>query len=105
MILSNTKRRQIFLRKQVFTLVLLGGVAAGALVGCSAISIEEERAVKAAAPKPIPSQAEPQQKPLPPSTVKEAKLEDQPFKIQQLSVSEERGQTTVRVKFSEPVTQ
>jgi type IV pilus assembly protein PilQ len=69
------------------------------------MSIEEERVAQAAVPKPTPSQAEPQQKPLPPSTVKEARLEDQPFRIQQLAVGEERGQTTVRVKFSEPVNQ
>lgn len=100
---SNRGMGKIFQTSPVFALVLLGVVAAGALVGCSAMSVEEERTVQAAAP--APASAQPPQKPLAPSTVKEAKLEDQPFKIQQLSVGEERGQTTVRVKFSEPVTQ
>ncbi len=106
MILSSVGMRKIFLKTPVLALILLGGAVAGAVIGCGAMSIEEEKTAQAATPGPIPSQAQAQQKPLPPPpSVKEARLEDQPFKIEQLSVGEERGQTTLRIKFSAPATQ
>lgn len=105
MILSSVGMRKIFLKTPVLALILLAGAVASAVMGCSAMSIEEEKAAQAATPGPIPSQAQAQQKPLQPPSVKEARLEDQPFKIEQLSVNEERGQTTLRIKFSAPATQ
>lgn len=105
MILSSVRMRKIFLKIPAIALVLLGGAVAGAVIGCSAMSIEEEKTAQAATPQAAPPQAQAQQKPQPPASVKEATLQDQPFNIQQLSVGEERGQTTLRVKFSAPVTQ
>ncbi|HKA32579.1 MAG TPA: secretin and TonB N-terminal domain-containing protein, partial [Candidatus Binatia bacterium] len=40
-----------------------------------------------------------------PLTVKESPLQEQAFRVQDLSVSEERGQTTLKIRFSEPVSQ
>ncbi|MBI2540597.1 MAG: secretin and TonB N-terminal domain-containing protein, partial [Deltaproteobacteria bacterium] len=105
MILSSVRMRKIFLKIPAIALVLLGGAVAGVVIGCSAMSIEEEKTAQAATPQAAPPQAQAQQKPQPPASVKEATLQDQPFNIQQLSVGEERGQTTLRVKFSAPVTQ
>jgi len=105
MILSSVRMRKIFLNTPAIALVLLGGAVAGAVIGCSAMSIEEEKTAQAATPQAAPPQAQAQRKPQPLASVKEATLQDQPFNIQQLSVGEERGQTTLRVKFSAPVTQ
>src|ERR1051325_11431960 len=38
-------------------------------------------------------------------TVKESPLQEQAFRVQDLSVSEERGQTTLKIRFSEAVSQ
>jgi type IV pilus assembly protein PilQ len=67
--------------------------------GCApAVMVEEEKV----APPPAPRAAEaPAQTP----AAKEARLEDQPFRVHDLSVHQERGQTIVRVKFSAPVDQ
>src|SRR3990172_7258226 len=105
MILSSVRMRKIFLNTPAIALVLLGGTVAGAVIGCSAMSIEEEKTAQAATPQAAPPQAQAQRKPQPLASVKEATLQDQPFNIQQLSVGEVRGQTTLRVKFSAPVTQ
>ncbi len=38
-------------------------------------------------------------------SIKESPLQDQAFRVQDLSIGEERGQTTLKVRFSEPVNQ
>ena len=106
MILSSVGMRKIFRKAPVLALILLGGVVASAAIGCSAMSIEEETAAQVAPPAAAPAQAQAQQKALqPPAPIKEATLEEQAFKIQDLSIGEERGQTTLRMKFPTPVTQ
>lgn len=105
MIFSNGSIRNIFPKIRALPAILLGaGVAAG-LIGCSAIGIEEEKTQVVVAAE-TPAQAKPQQKTAqPPAAVKETALEEQSFKIQDLALGEERGQTTLRIKFSTPATQ
>ena len=72
--------------------------------GCApAISVEEEKAPRAAEVRP----AQPEERPPQPvaAPARETALEEQAFRLQELSVSEETGQTTLRMKFSQPVTQ
>ena len=58
MILSSVRMRKIFLNTPAIALVLLGGTVAGAVIGCSAMSIEEEKTVQAATPQAAPPQAQ-----------------------------------------------
>ena len=106
MMFSSIRVRKVLLKIPTLTLVCLGGGIAAGVIGCSTIGIEEEKAPQVAAKSEAQPQAPAQQKPLqPPATIKETTLEEQAFKIQDLSISEERGQTTLRMKFSNPVTQ
>ncbi|MEK6600376.1 MAG: AMIN domain-containing protein, partial [Candidatus Binatota bacterium] len=103
---GSIKMRNVWLKMPTLALVCLGGGIAAGVIGCSTIGIEEEKAPQVAAKSETQPQAQAQQKPLQPfAAIKEATLEEQPFKIQELSVNEERGQTTLRMKFSTPVTQ
>ena len=105
MMFSSVRVRKFFLKMPSLALVCLGGAIAAGVIGCSTMGIEEEKAQTPAASEGQP-QAQPQQKAVPPPAgVKETTLAEQPFKIQELSLSEERGQTTLRIKFSTPVTQ
>jgi type IV pilus secretin PilQ/predicted competence protein len=86
--------------------VLLGAGIATGIFACSTIEIEEEKAAPVPAITDVQSQAPSQQNvPQAQAIIKDTILEQQPFKLQELSVHEERGQTVVRVKFSNPVTQ
>ncbi len=106
MMFSSVRVRKFFLKMPSLALLGLGGIIAAWVIGCSTMDIEEEQAPQTPAASEVQPQAQAQQKAVqPPAGVKEATLEEQPFKIQELSVNEERGQTTLRVKFSTPVTQ
>jgi type II secretory pathway component GspD/PulD (secretin) len=89
---------------EMLRLILVGATIFSGLFGCSpAVSVEDQAAQTRAARS---AQAQsPVQEQLPPSVVKETSLQEQPFKVQELSVQEERGQTTIRMKFSDPVNQ
>ncbi|MFQ5903962.1 MAG: type IV pilus secretin PilQ [Candidatus Binatia bacterium] len=76
------------------------GIATG-IFGCSAIVVEEEK-VQVQAPA---AEKAPQTPAIAPAAIKGAAPEEQPFKLQELSLHEGRGQTTLRMKFSNPVTQ
>jgi type II secretory pathway component GspD/PulD (secretin) len=98
--LPSTARR-LSCRNELLRLILVGTAIFSGFFGCApAVSVEEQtRSTR-------PAQAEsPVQEKLPTSVVKETSLQEQPFKVQELSVQEERGQTTIRMKFSEPVNQ
>ncbi|MBI2090632.1 MAG: secretin and TonB N-terminal domain-containing protein [Deltaproteobacteria bacterium] len=97
-------------------LIGLGATVLTGISGCAtALSVEEEapsRAQPTTAPPaeaPAPRMAQPpapaQPEKLPRPTIKETTLEEQPFRVTELAVLEERGQTVLRVKFSAPVTQ
>ncbi|TAJ96950.1 type IV pilus secretin family protein, partial [bacterium] len=106
MMFSSVRVRKFFLKMPSLVLLSLGGIIAAWVIGCSTMDIEEEQAPQTPAASEAQPQAQAQQKAVqPPAGVKEATLEEQPFKIQELSVNEERGQTTLRVKFSTPVTE
>ncbi len=88
-----------------FALLFFGAALAAGIFGC-ATGVQEERLSQ------TPTASEPQRQtpsqekgPYSQSPIKETTLEGQPFKIQELSVREERGQTTLLVKFSNPVVQ
>ncbi len=106
MMFSSVRVRKFFLKMPSLALLSLGGIIAAWVIGCSTMGIEEEKAPQTPAASEAQPQAQAQQKAVqPPAGVKEATLAEQPFKIQELSLSEERGQTTLRIKFSTPVTQ
>ena len=106
MMFSSLRMRKFFLNMPTLALAYLGGAIAAGVVGCSTMTIEEEKTPQVAKPAAVQPQAQAQQKALqPPVPIKEATLEEQAFKIQDLSIGEERGQTTLRMKFSTPVTQ
>lgn len=99
--------------------VTLSGLGAGLIMassGCAPAMIVEEvapsqmpaaSASQPSVPAPRVAQAPSpaQQEKLPQPTIKETALEVQPFRLQELSVLEENGQTTLRIKFSAPVAQ
>lgn len=99
--------------------VTLSGLGAGLILassGCAPAMIVEEvtpcqmpaaSASQPSAPAPRMAQApaSAQQEKLPQPTIRETAIEEQPFRIQDLSVLEANGQTTLRIKFSTPVTQ
>ena len=104
MMFLSVRIRKILLKMPTLALVCLGGGVAAGVIACSTVSIEEEKAPQAATAGEVQPQA--QQKALQPlAPLKEATLEEQSFKIQQLFVNEENGQTTLHIKFSTPVTQ
>src|SRR3989338_1663013 len=106
MMFSSLRMRKFFLNMPMLALIYLGGAIAAGVIGCSTMVIEEEKTPQVAKPAEVQPQAQAQQKALqPPAPIKEATLEEQAFKIQDLSIGEERGQTTLRMKFSTPVTQ
>ncbi len=106
MMFSSLRMRKFFPNMPTLALVYLGGAIAAGVIGCSTMAIEEEKTPQVAKPAEVQPQAQAQQKALqPPAPIKEATLEEQAFKIQDLSIGEERGQTTLRMKFSTPVTQ
>ncbi|HEX2385923.1 MAG TPA: type IV pilus secretin PilQ [Candidatus Binatia bacterium] len=85
---------------------LRDGVVAVALlaaVGC-APAVREEPAASAPARSPA-EEARLKEEAAPKVTITESPLQEQAFRVQDLSVTEERGQTSLRVKFSNPVTQ
>ncbi len=73
--------------------------AAATFSACVPAAMEEDAAGKR------PQDSAQRQPPAPQPAVKEPSLQEQPFRLQDLSVQEERGQTTVRVKFSDSVNQ
>src|SRR3990172_1782793 len=106
MMFSSLRMRKFFLNMPMLALIYLGGAIAAGVIGCSTMTIEKEKTPQVAKPAEVQPQALAQQKNLkPPAPIKEATLEEQAFKIQDLSIGEERGQTTLRMKFSTPVTQ
>jgi type IV pilus assembly protein PilQ len=82
------------------------GVVALALlaaVGCAA-PVQEEPVASAPARSPA-EEARLKEQLAPKVTITESPLQEQAFRVQDLSVTEDRGQTSLRVKFSNPVTQ
>jgi len=78
-------------------LALLGGLS------CAPAVREEPRA-----PDPRAARAAEEarrEKAAPTVAIKESPLQEQAFRVQDLSVSEERGQTTLKIRFSEPISQ
>ncbi|HEY3306547.1 MAG TPA: secretin and TonB N-terminal domain-containing protein [Candidatus Binatia bacterium] len=71
--------------------------AAAALSACVPAAMEEDAAGKRDSAQRQPAVPQP--------AVKEPSLQEQPFRLQDLAVQEERGQTTVRIKFSDAVNQ
>ncbi len=96
---------KFLLNSYVLAVVCLGIALATGIIGC-AISSEEEKVPKVETVSPAPSQTPAGEKsPQPPAAAKEATLEEQPFRVQELRVHEERGQTIIRVRFTNPVIQ
>jgi len=100
------RRSQKFpLNRPGFALVCLAAGITVGIFGCT-IGLDEETAPQSPALGEIQAQAQVQPKaPQSPPNIKEVTLEEQPFKLQELSAHEERGQTTFRMKFSMPVHQ
>jgi type IV pilus assembly protein PilQ len=108
-------------RKAIMNLsaAVLIGVGMATIAGSSgcapALSLEPEMAsqmpapaapqAKAPAPQKAPAPAPAQAEKLSQPAINETTLEEQAFKITDLAVLEERGQTILKVKFSVPVTQ
>lgn len=108
MILCTVERSR---RKVVGTLSMpalilcLGATTTTGVFGCSAAArIEEQKVSQAPAVSPAQPQPSTREK-LPQAVIKEVTLEEQPFKVQELRVQEESGQTIIRAQFSNPVTQ
>jgi type IV pilus assembly protein PilQ len=81
--------------------MLVGTAIVSALFGCApAVNVEDQNRAAKAPPAESPAQDK-----LVPSVVKETTLQEQPFRLQELSVQEDKGQTTIRVKISDPVNQ
>ncbi len=83
------------------TLLFLGAVSAAGIFGC-AMGAQGEKLSQTVGgevqmPRPAPEKA--------PSPIKETTLQEQPFRIQELSVREEQGQTILSLKFSNLVSQ
>jgi len=88
--------RQQFLPSIILTCVAIGMIAS--IFSCSS-AVEPQVQVVAGGPSQEPKASQPQ------AGAKEPVLQDQPFRIQELSAVEERGQTTLSMKFSSPVGQ
>ncbi|MGH7770192.1 MAG: secretin and TonB N-terminal domain-containing protein [Candidatus Binatia bacterium] len=89
--------RRFFPRHEFIGIVLIA--AAAALSACVPAAMEEDAAGKR------PQDSTQRQPAAPQPAVKETSLQEQPFRLQDLAVQEERGQTTVRIKFSDGVNQ
>ena len=101
MIFLSARSRLNFVNMCKLALISLGVGLTTGIFGCSTMVVEEE-AVQAQAPAVEKS---PQASATAPAAIKEATLEEQPFKLQEFFLHEERGQTTFRMKFSKPVNQ
>ncbi len=105
MMFLSARSRQSSVSMPSLVPVCLGACLAVGIFGCT-IGIEEETAPQAPTVSEIraqpPTQAKP---PQPPAIIKEATIEEQPFKLHELKVQEERSQTAFFMKFSNPVTQ
>src|SRR5437762_8612779 len=86
---------------------LAGIIAALALLATlsCAPAVREEPAAKASPVRSAEEEARIKEQLAPKVAIAESPLQAQAFKVQDLAVAEERGQTALRVKFSEPVTQ
>jgi type IV pilus secretin PilQ/predicted competence protein len=101
--LANLFRRWVRsndLNRSALCLLLIGTGCATMSVGCS-MNADKDRAAQTDAKAPTSSQNQPAAKAPP----KEANPALTALTLQELSVREERGQTTLLVKFSQPVTQ
>jgi type IV pilus assembly protein PilQ len=78
--------------------LFLVGAGCANLFGCS-VNAEKEKAITST------SQPETSSRPAQPQPAKETTLQSQSFNLQDLAVHEERGQTTLFVRFSQPVTE
>lgn len=86
-------------------LVPLGAALFAGLSGCTLGGTKEE-AAQVIVERPAPAPSPTVEKPVPSKApIKEDTLESQSFKVQELSVREERGQTTLQIEFSQPVNQ
>jgi type IV pilus assembly protein PilQ len=85
----------------------LAGVFAGLalLGGLSCAPAVREEPTTQPPPRSPASDAAVQEKLAPTLQVKDSPLQEQSFRVQDLSVAEDHGQTTLRVRFSEPVAQ
>ena len=110
MIFLRARNRQFFSNLPTLALVCIGAGLAPGVFGCT-VGIEEERVTQVPTVSEVQPQAPAQEKspqplaPIKETTIKEATLEEQPFKLQELSVREEHGQTTIRFRFSNPASQ
>ena len=96
--------RKFLQRSVVLGLVFVGvGMCAG-VFGCTPAVTMEDQAAQTRPQGSTQGQMGVQEK-LSPPVVKETSLQEQPFKLQELTVQEEQGQTTIRIKFSDPVSQ
>jgi len=99
------RSRKFHLNRPGAVLVCLAAGIAVGIFGCT-IGVEEKMAPQSPALGEIRAQAQgPPKAPQSPQNIKEMTLEEQPFRLQELSAHEERGQTTLRMKFSMPVHQ
>ena len=95
---SNSDHRRSMAIASLAAAFIIG--TAGCTVGRKDPIVEEQVAKES--PSPVP-EAEPQS-PLS-APIKEQTLEEQPFRVQELSVREHNNQTIIRVIFSQPVAQ
>jgi len=108
MTLRSSTDRKFSLSARSSAFACLGVFLIGVLLlsGCATVQVEEEKVSEApAAAEAKPKTEAPKTGLQPPASIKEETLEAQPFKVEELSVREEQGQTTLRMKFSQPVTQ
>lgn len=101
MILSSMRSRRVLRYLLMLAFLVFLAASASGISGCaSAVSVEEEKG-------PQSLEAAESQPPAPqtPAVAKGPTLEQQPFRVEELAVQDEHGQTTVRVKFSTPVSQ
>ncbi|HTM09466.1 MAG TPA: type IV pilus secretin PilQ [Verrucomicrobiae bacterium] len=82
----------------------LAGLALLGVLSC-APAVQEEPAANARPTRSAEADNRAREDTAPTVAVKESPLQEQSFHVQNLSVAEERGQTTLRIKFSTPVAQ
>ncbi|HEY1268681.1 MAG TPA: type IV pilus secretin PilQ [Candidatus Binatia bacterium] len=90
--------RRSALAPALTALALLGGLSCAPAVREEPAPAPDTRAVRAAEEARREQAAQT-------LSIKESPLQEQAFRIQDLSVGEEKGQTTLKVRFSEPVSQ
>src|SRR4051812_11777805 len=83
---------------------LVPALALAGILGC-APTVQEEQAANARPVRSADEEVQAKEKLAPMVAIKESPLQGQAFRVEDLSVKEEQGQTTLTIKFSEPVSQ